>query len=559
MKTFKFILRNSRRAVILSVLGGLLSGLSNAGLLAIINEALAFEKPWEQHQLALIFLALCLAVPITRVVSQYLLNRLAEVATFELRVQLVSQILAAPLRLIEGVGSSRLVAAFNNDIGAIITGLGFLPTLVANLAVIVGALAYLGWLSWPLLIVTVVLMSLGTATFQIPMGGAVRRLRQAREEYDNLYEHFSSLTEGLKELKLHRDRRESFREQFAVTGRILQDLNIVARTLFGAAGSWGQLFIFVVIGVILFIVSGLIPISAGTLSGYCIIVLFIRGSLQVIMERVPDLSAANIAISKLQSLGLSLEKEATEIEAPTGAVDPGWRSLELVQVRHSYRTDGQEDEFILGPIDLAFTPGELVFVVGGNGSGKTSMIKILLGLYAPEGGEVRFDGETVTDANRDRYRQRFSAVFSDFHLFESLLGLDAPDLDARAKGYLSQLQLERKIRVEGGKLSSVDLSQGQRKRLALLTAYLENRPIYVFDEWAADQDPHFKEVFYLELLPELKARGKTVIVISHDDRYYHVADRIIKLEYGQVQLDQRRLGEGSFRETLTLVAGTTVS
>src|SRR5262249_18440024 len=158
-------------------------------------------------------------------------------------------------------------------------------------------------------------------------------------------------------------------------------------------------------------------------------------------------------------------------------------------------------------------------------------------LYLPESGELRVDGARIDDSHIDGYRQRFSIVFTDFFLFDSLLGLAATDLDSKAQGYLARLHLDRKVKIEGANLSTVDLSQGQRKRLALLPAYLEDRPIYLFDEWAADQDPHFKEVFYLQLLPELKKRGKTVFVISHDDRYYHVADRVVKLNYGQIEYD----------------------
>jgi putative ATP-binding cassette transporter len=178
-------------------------------------------------------------------------------------------------------------------------------------------------------------------------------------------------------------------------------------------------------------------------------------------------------------------------------------------------------------------PGEIVFLTGGNGSGKTTLAKLLTGLYTPETGEIRLNHQPVTDENRDQYRQHFSVVFSDFYIFETLLGLDNPDLDQQALHYLEQLQIQDKVQIKGGVLSTVDLSQGQRKRLALLTAYLEDRPIYVFDEWAADQDSRFKEIFYYQLLPGLKAEGKTVLVISHDDRYYHLGDRIIKLDDGQ--------------------------
>jgi putative ATP-binding cassette transporter len=119
--------------------------------------------------------------------------------------------------------------------------------------------------------------------------------------------------------------------------------------------------------------------------------------------------------------------------------------------------------------------------------------------------------------------------------------LEAPKLDDKAREYLVKLQLNHKLDVKEGVLSTTQLSQGQRKRLALLTAFLEDRSIYLFDEWAADQDPTFKQTFYDSLLPELKARGKTVIVISHDDRYYDVADRLIKLEDGKLEYDSEQL------------------
>jgi putative ATP-binding cassette transporter len=183
---------------------------------------------------------------------------------------------------------------------------------------------------------------------------------------------------------------------------------------------------------------------------------------------------------------------------------------------------------------MELTPGEIVFVTGGNGSGKTTYAKLLTGLYVPTTGEIRCNGIAVNDENRFAYRQNFSTVFFDFFLFDCLLGLDASEADVEIADYLTTLDLAHKVDVRKGLLSTTELSQGQRKRLALLTAYLENRPIYVFDEWAADQDPMFKDVFYYQLLPALKRRGKAVVVISHDDRYFEIADRTIKLDSGRV-------------------------
>lgn len=183
---------------------------------------------------------------------------------------------------------------------------------------------------------------------------------------------------------------------------------------------------------------------------------------------------------------------------------------------------------------MSLHPGELVYLVGGNGSGKSTLARIVTGLYFPEAGEIRLNGRLVGNHNRDEYRQMFSSVFTDFYLFDTLLGLNAPNLDLQAREYLTQFHLNHKVSIANGSLSTTSVSQGQRKRLALLTAYLEDRPIYLFDEWASDQDPQFKAVFYTQLLPELKARGKTVLVITHDDKYFHLADRILKLEDGKL-------------------------
>ncbi|MNN25892.1 ABC transporter ATP-binding protein YojI [compost metagenome] len=170
--------------------------------------------------------------------------------------------------------------------------------------------------------------------------------------------------------------------------------------------------------------------------------------------------------------------------------------------------------------------------MGGNGSGKTTLAMLLLGLYQPEQGSMWLNGMSVTSHNLQAYRQYFSAVFADFHLLSHLLLESDDKLNVRAQHYLRKLGLENKVRLSNGRFSTVALSSGQRKRLALICAYLEDRDVYLFDEWASDQDPLFKRVFYCELLPELRATGKTVIVISHDDAYFAVADRIVQLQDG---------------------------
>lgn len=540
MKIIYFLLRYSPRFVILASVAGVVSGASNAGLLALINAILTGSR-YSTATLVWAFALLCIVVGISRLASEFLLTSLGQGALVDLRMQLSRKILSVPLRKVEELGAHRLMAALTDDVPNITGVVTTIPILCINIAVALSCLIYLGWLSWVVLLIVLGCMVLGVATYQLPVIRAMRHARLARESADALYNHLRALTDGVKELKLHGDRREAFlNDSLQATSDALRRHNINGFRIFTVAASWGQLLIFVVIGVILFTMPLMWGGDIRTMTGYTITILYMMTPLQVVMNTLPALGRANVALKKVEELGLELEANATDNPTP-GPSKPNlsWHRIELSNVTHVYKREGEESDFVLGPVDLTLGRSELVFLAGGNGSGKTTLAKLLVGLYIPEGGEVRLDGRPVTEENREEYRSLFSVVFSDFYLFDSLLGLSDPQLDSRAGDYLTRLQLSHKVQVKGGALSSTELSQGQRKRLALLTAYLEDRPVYLFDEWAADQDPHFKEVFYLHLLPDLKARGKTVIVISHDDRYYYVADRLLKLDDGKLTEDVR--------------------
>jgi putative ATP-binding cassette transporter len=217
---------------------------------------------------------------------------------------------------------------------------------------------------------------------------------------------------------------------------------------------------------------------------------------------------------------------------PFGTAVNGASELILRGVRHKFPGLTEDRPFTLGPIDLVIRGGELLYIVGGNGSGKTTLAMLMLGLYEPEAGHIELNGVAVDRSNLACYRQHFSAVFADFHVFDEVFCAVQNEAAERAKQYLDVLGLAHKVKVGSNMFSADNLSLGQRKRLALVSSYLEDRPIYLFDEWAADQDPDFKRFFYTDLLPELKGRGKMVIVISHDDAYFRYADRTIKLTDG---------------------------
>ena len=542
MKIILYLFRRSRHWVLAAVLAGIVSGLCHAVLLTIVTRGAAQTST--ATQVLLVFAGLCVLMVATRITSQTLLAKISQAAIFDLRLRLCQQIIAAPLRTLETIGIPKLYASLTDDVMTIGSAFSIFPILCAQVTVMIALLLYLGVVSWAALAVTLGMLALGVTGFRLLMKRTMAAWGKARASQNEMHGHFSALTGGIKELKLHKGRRASFiTDMLNLTADAYRRENVVAVAQFSMAGGWGQMVQFALLGLTAIVLPQAGIIASDAVLPALLIILYLISPLNILASNMPTMGQAKIALDAINTLGLSLEEQSNEA-ASEGPLDIArhWHRLELDAVTHRYQREGEPHDFEVGPIDLAFQPGEVVFLVGGNGSGKTTLAKLIAGLYSAEQGEVRLDGRAITDENRDEYRQMFSIVFSDFFLFERLLGLEHTSLDERAAEYLKTLRLDANVQVTDGKFSTTRLSQGQRKRLALLTAYLENRSIYIFDEWAADQDPEFKRVFYQVLLPELKARGKTVIAISHDDAYYPMADRIVKLNYGRIESDWRRGG-----------------
>ncbi|MFG6100118.1 cyclic peptide export ABC transporter [Leptothoe sp. ISB3NOV94-8A] len=532
MNLLSLLLRTSPMAMVIAIVAGGLSGGGSARLVALVNEVIAGRQAttasffWG-------FLGLLVVVLVAGYLSQLLLIRLGQGALLHLRLMLARQLLDCPLRQLEDLGSHRLFASLTADVETIASAFTVVPFLCIDLAIVGGSLLYLGWLSVPLLLIMVAFLLLATVTYQLIARRARRFLVKARNEQDRLFKHLRGLIHGMKELKLHQQRRQVFlTDELQQTATTYRRFTVWGMGIFAGAASWGQLIFFAVISVFLFVIPQFSALDMTLFSSYVLTVIYLNGPLENLMRRLPILSRASVALDKVESFGFMLNQfpELPSIES----LSPSWQHLELKNVVHHYDRGADTTPFTVGPINLAFKRPEVVFLIGGNGSGKSTLAKLITGLYPPSSGQIILDGNRITDANREAYRQQFSAIFADFYLFDRLLALDNPQQIEQANAYLQALQLAHKVHIQDGKLSDIDLSQGQRKRLALLTTYLEDRPVYLFDEWAADQDPHFKTVFYTQILPELKRQQKLVLAITHDDKYFHLADRILKLESGQL-------------------------
>lgn len=534
MNLLALLLQASKAIALGAVVLGVISGATAAALIVVVSAALV-DSTWSLGTLAVAFVLLAITTALTRLGSQILLLRLAHDAIFTMRMRLSRQILATPLPTIERIGGASMLATLTDDVVAVTDAVMGIAFLLINGVTIVGCLAYLAWLSTTTFLAVLVLMFVGMITFQLLQRRAVARLQQARNRQDALMGHFRALGDGAKELKLNSARRHSFlHDMLAPTAGAFRQEMVRGMGAYILGGTWAQLLLLVLIGALVFGMPRDNPNSLALLTSYALTLLYMLRPMDFVLQMLPHLGRATVAMKKIESLGLELAS-AEEPEPSTNRVElQRWQKIELQGIVRGYTSETLDDRFVLGPVDLALSPCEVVFITGGNGSGKSTLVNVLVGLYEPEQGEIHLDDKLIDADNLQFYREHFAVVFSDYFLFDRMLESHLEDRFERVQGYLERLHLDRKVKIVGEQLQTDGLSQGQRRRMALLMSYLDDRPIYVFDEWAADQDPTFKKVFYEELVPELRDAGKCVVVISHDDRYYHLADRLIKLDSGRI-------------------------
>ncbi|MFC4314143.1 cyclic peptide export ABC transporter [Steroidobacter flavus] len=525
-----FLIRRFRGALLAAAIASVISGSCSVFLVSQINVVLAAQTTAPLQGLK--FALSAVAAMCAHMFSAMLFQNLRQRAGAELREYISGQVMQAPFRYLERVGSASVQSALSEHTASVTQFFVSVPALLTSGAIVVGCLIYLMVLSPRIFLVTLPFVALGAFGYHLAHLKAINYLRSGTAEQERLFEHFRSLTEGAKELRLNRAKRRFFSD--SVLSRSIESVRrqrTVGMSLFVAASSWGNFLIYAFLGLVLFVIAGDIPDRARVLTGFALVMVYMVGPLQALLVSIPNANLVKVAAERIEALVRGMK--STELEV-TAVSEGALRSIELQSIRHRYHDPQSNESFHVGPIDLRFAPGEVTFLVGGNGSGKTTLAKVLVGLYPPEAGAILLNDELIDDANRDRYRQQFSAVFSDFHLFDSLLEQRRPELDERGNRLLARLQLLHKVQLREGAFTTRSLSHGQRKRLALVVACLEDRPVLVFDEWAADQDPGFKNIFYREVLAELREEGKSVVVISHDDRYFDVADRIVRLENGLV-------------------------
>lgn len=532
MTSFTRVLTSFWPPLLLAVVAGATASVATVALLAVINRALHGADGLSQA-LFLGFAGLCGVTLLGRATSDIAINVVGQRLVADVRRMLGRQILAAPIDALERYRTHRLIPVLTHDVD-MISDVAFVAAgLAISTAVVIGCLVYLAILSPILFALTTVVLVIGVTVQFVARTKGVRGFWLAREGEDDLHAAYRAITEGAKELRLNRARRaQVFGERIETTIDRIRRTNQAAINTFVVANAFGSALFFLVIALVFGWASLVGGVPPEVLSGFILVLLYMKGPVDQMMQSLSNVGRAQVAFRRIADVTRAFATPEPQSGLEGGgetAVAP--TTVALDGVGYAFTDAEGTPTFTLGPIDLTIRRGEILFIVGDNGSGKTTLIKLLLGLYAPQTGQVVADGVPVTAETRDAYRQSFATVFADGFLFEDLIGGTAADTE-RAAAYLDRLEIGHKVTIRDGRFSTTDLSTGQRKRLALVQAYLEGRPVMVFDEWAADQDPTFRHVFYTEILPDLRRQGRTLVVISHDDRYFGVADRVAHMRDG---------------------------
>ena len=505
----------------------LASAAMGIGLIAFINQRLIESVDLSVAVLPE-FLGLLLLLMAVTLGSQLALTTLGHHFVYRLRSEFIKRLLDTPIERIEQLGSASLLAGLTSDVRNITIAFVRLPELVQGIILTVGSCLYLAMLSGKMLLITVIWMALTIWGGFMLVSRVYKHMATLRETEDKLYTDFQTVLEGRKELTLNRERAEHvFEKMYLPDAREYRHHIIRADTFHLSAVNWSNIMMLGAIGLVFWMANGLGWANTNVAATYSLTLLFLRTPLLSAVGALPTLLTAQVAFRKLEQFALAPYRP----EFPRPQAFPGWQTLELRDVTFKY----QDNDFAIGPINMTLKRGELVFLIGGNGSGKSTLAMLLTGLYQPLSGEILLDGKPMAQDKPEDYRKLFSAVFTDVWLFDELLGPEGQQADpVLVAKWLEQLKMSHKLELENGKILNLKLSKGQKKRVALLLALAEERDILLLDEWAADQDPHFRRDFYQVLLPLMQQMGKTIFAISHDDHYFIHADRLLEMRSGHL-------------------------
>lgn len=559
MNIFNLLTRLAPNQIFISLFLGLVSGVISALILPLLvrsfqtetsglsfvdyEPVIFFSYEIANYHFAFVFITGVLIIIATRIISGIILQNISLNLSSKVRTDFYDQIRNTSVINLEKIGSSNLIASLQADVPKVVSAAFLLPQLLTSSVTVIVLLCVLAYINFIVFKTAIIITILGVTINQVLMYFARRNFRASREYIDGMQESLRGLIYGFKELKINDRKCETYFNEFL----LMNNRNQIQTQKMGqyislTSISFISLFHYFLLGLIVFVIAGYYRMELGDLILSVMILLFLQGPMGTVANFIPQYLNAKISIDKINAINRNLGKE--NIDNVDYVVQP-WQSIRLENIYFKYSGNGNlEEAFTLGPVNMEIRKGEITFIAGGNGSGKSTLSKLITLHYVPDSGDIYFGDQQVTRSTLSSLRQVIGAIYSDYYLFEKVLGVELSEqLQKRVDEYLVELRLDKYVSFKDGQFSTVSaLSNGQKRRLALLVAYIEDKELYLFDEWAADQDPEFKNIFYKEIIQELKAKGKAIVVVTHDERYFACADKIIYLEDGEM-VDNNRFSE----------------
>jgi putative ATP-binding cassette transporter len=535
---FQFFNKESTAPKVTIIIMTLISGIANGLLLVIINQAVqrVVNREIEKYYFFVYVLGLVLFVA-TKRYAIWQTGMAIEEIILQIRIRIVDKLRRSELRFIETLDKSKVYTLLTQDTAQISQTVILLMNSWQASITLVAGMVYIALLSLFAFCITIVSVIIAVMIYLSKMKTMSGYVNELTIKQINFFTILNNFLEGFKEIKINKRKNDDLFKHEKGIAHEINGLNIASGSIGVMLIMFSQTFFYVLLGTIVFIVPTLSPTHAEIVIQLTVAILFIVSPVEAMANALPAYTRVNVAIAHLVRLETMLDKAAQRRDIygqarPLQSFSP-FKSIQLNQVTFHYVDADGQPTFSVGPINLSVRQGEMLFIMGGNGSGKSTLLKLLTGLYYPNGGTVWVDDARLSQPLYPSYRELFSTIFSDFHLFDRLYGLDNVD-ETEVNRMLRDMGLKAKTEFTGGRFSHLDLSTGQRKRLAFITTLLDDKPVYVFDELAADQDPTFRRYFYEVILRDMQKQGKTIVAATHDDRYFGVANRVVKMEDGQL-------------------------
>ena len=521
-----------------------IGGVSNASILAAINAGVQDSDSGQKPGLWAASLFLIALFLFYRSQQYVTITATAEIEAIihKVRVRLMDMIRRSELLELERIGRARIVAAVTSDTAVLTQASNMLCFTVQGAVLIFFVGLYVAYLSLTAFALTVVIVSGAGFIFHFKNKRLATQKGESAGWERRLFDRLVDFLDGFKEVRLNAARSDDLFDDALDVSKTAANIKIRTQAETFKMIVTSQISMYVLLGAVVFVAPNLSSLGGSSIAKTTTALLFIVGACFGLVQSIPILLNANAAADRIGRLEEALEATARPTAGIPTVAPKHFERIEMKNIVFRYTDKFSDTVFKIGPIDFTLTAGDLVFITGGNGSGKSTFLRVLSGLYPPDSGEVLLDGRPVTNASRDEYRGLMSAIFFDYHLFQRLYGVDT---DAAEIGrLLAKFRLTDKTALVNGEFRTLDLSGGQRRRLALIVSMLEKRPIMILDEWTAEQDPEFRRKFYDELVPELMAAGATCVVITHDDRYLdelHLRARRIRMDEGRI-VEERTMG-----------------